>query len=466
LALLSGAGVAPAQNAPTPAEVGPAVDAAVATLERELAAGKRRVAILPVRASEKDQALARAVADRIVTRLRAAGAEVLDPSFYEVLREAERQRPNGPLNVSAVRLVSACLSVDAVVAGELKVDAFVSGEVHRAEEGGGDLTLRLIDARDRSDAKILANACTRFLAPKEVPAAAEPAAGHPDAPADVKVRRRVFVERHLAGGAYAPPESWDEKPLEKGDRMMFYVRPLTSGYLCVIAHLSDGSMRRLFPPDAEATVESARVEADRAVRLPAEENKWWPLVDPVGTDTYFVVAEREPRMMARLVKITTGHAAAAAAAPAPAGAAPGKPAPEDPPLADGAAKTGYKVAEAAAEEAEEIREKRRLRAERMAGGVRREPTDVEDALLAEATSFREEFRLRQVFRSIRAGDPLPDAARLRMIVDPVDGGPAPGLSGEGGQPLTLKQVEGVLHVVESFSIVSVEPAPKPAPPAK
>jgi hypothetical protein len=398
-----------------------AVDEAAAALAAEVPREPgARVAILPLRSAEADRRLAAHAAARAAERLRAAKVDALDAGFAEALLEAERRRPNGPQDATPERLAGTYLRVVAVVAGEI-----ADGE------GGPALTLRLVDARSE-----------KALAWVRVPFSRDdaPLAPAPLAPLvfgagpAVVVERDVFVERSLGEKRFARPERWSGGALKIGDHILLHVRPLADCFLTVIVYQSDGTLRRLYPAKAQATVDDARVNAQDLVKLPQKPgNFWFPLGEPPGTDTYYIVAEREPALTPRLLKLETSLERA----PRPPASGGGTETASPPPAPKPAPR----------KESERMRDIWDEEASR--------ESDVLDELASSARASREEQALRRACRSISAGDPLPEGEKaLRKLEEPEPGGSVEIAGSEGTLPLDLGRVEGAVRVVERFAITT------------
>jgi hypothetical protein len=421
--------VALAQTAPE-ADAGGAIDVALARLER----GARplmgaRIAMVPVVASEEaDKPLATAVGARIVERLRADGFTVLDAGVVQELQDAERCNVKGARPNVTIEML-ACAYVD--------VQAFISAEIRReAATGERTLTLRVAEARAE---KPLAEASVVIPAGATLPApeGAKPSAPSALAEPAVTIDPGLFVQRRRPDGTYSPPERWKGERLKRGDRFQLYIRPVKAGHLCVVAYESDGGMRRFFPLEADAKLENAKVQEGAWVKIPAREgNYWYPLGDPPGTDTYFVVAERDPDMIPRLLPVRS-VAAERTLVEKPAGS--GK---EAPPKAGSATEAGAKGTDGRLARSNDLfeGETRRLRI----------PDLVHD-LVALVDSTRDETRLRSALASIRAGEDLPVVPR--KAAPEVLGSDADVVSPDGTTtPFKLHRVAGSVRVVESFAI--------------
>ena len=403
------------------AAVGTAVDAAIRAIERVIPYGRPfRVAVVAVKGpGEGESGLGHYVVFRATEQLVAKGVEVLDPGFVQALGEADRARRGGPTGEPPERLAAIYLQIDAAL----------SGAIHDVGDAY-ELTLRLAEARS---GKILETGTARFAKDDETralvgekPAAASPLPVHTPA---LALERQVFVERRNPQGGFEKPGPWDGSPLATGDRIQILIRPAEACSLCVVVFQSDGTMQVLYPEKGSSAEGRPRVGAGEVVKLPPRKGDfWYPLEPPAGTETFYIVAERQPVRTARVVDRcaeATKLAEKAAAEEKRAAA-----------LTDAEAR-----AQASKTVSECWQRERLLRAELRAdleGGAREVAYD---------------FRLRQAFASIAAGEPLPDEVRLRNLGAPTPGGPVEVVWEDGPLPLATGRVEGSGRVIESFEIV-------------
>jgi hypothetical protein len=414
LASLLLAAAAPARAADGDGPLAVAVDGAVGSLERAVPFGQPfRVAIAPiVGPGEAETGLGEYIAGRAASRLVARGIEVVDRSYVQALRDADRARPGGPTGESPEKLAALYLRADAVISGTvLDVgDAF-------------ELGLRLSDARA---GKVLVMGSARLEKGEATLAlvGAHPAPSALAAP--LAIERAVFVKRKTADG-YAEPTIWDGKPLAREDLIQIRIRPAEACFLCVAVFQASGRMKILLPEDA---TETGRVKASAGalVKLPPREgNFWYPFSDPGGVESFFVIAEREA--------VKTARAEAK-------GAEIGKL--EEERLA----------AKAKAESLADAREKseadRRMSElwQLEQGSVKELRAELEGAV----NDFVFDFRVRQAFDALAHGDAPPDEVRLRDLGKPIEGGPVD-IVWEGGKiGLPTGRVEGSGRIVESFAI--------------
>lgn len=415
-----GVGAAPARADDKPAEgaLAASVDGALAALERAVPFGQRfRIAIAPiVGPGEGEGGLGDYVATRATSRLVGRGVEVIDRGYMQALREADHARKGGPTGETIERLAALYLQADAAISGSV-LDVGDSFE----------LGLRLADTRA---GKVLATASARIEKTGAANALAPTPGAAPALPAELAIERAIIVKRRGPDGGFVAPVAWDGSKLDQGDMIQVRVRPAEACHLCIVAFMSSGKVKVLYPEEGQPGGAGVKVAAAELVKLPPREGDYWyPLIAPEGVETFFIIAEREAvktpsaeKKTAQIQKLHEETVAAKKQADA---------------LADARAK----------------REAAR-RASDLWDLEKHQVADFMAELDGAAGAFAYDFHVRQAFESLARGDPPPDPVRARDLGAPVAvaGGPVD-VTWDGGQlALPTGRVAGSGRVVQSFAI--------------
>lgn len=414
------------------------VDAAIEQLGRSIPVGGKqlKLAIIPINGpGEAEGGLGRYVAARALDSFVNRGVDTLDRHYVETLRQADKQRKNGSQNLDDAKLVGIYLSCDYTLSGTIH-------DVGAALE----LKLKLTDTRSgsvaaASSATIMKSSETEAILGGKPPAGAPATSmAAPAAPVsmstDVAIERAFLIERRKKAGGYDTPRFWDGQTLSDGDHVALQVRALEDCHISVLVCQSDNTVQVLFP-EGDVTVASTKVKKGQVITLPAPQGGdsfWYPLGGPAGTETFYIIAEKQATQIANLVREMEEIQKLAAKSEKMA----------EPTASPTTSDAGEeKAREEARKRQQELWYLERMRAQRQ---------EMEKS----HTAFANDFKLRQAFKYIADGGEAPkDEKDLkeRNLLAPVLSGNHIDVPWQGGSTsIATVKVEGKGRIVESFAV--------------